>query len=104
MKNAILCCAGCGEEYGADAWRGLPWVCTLSRADVHRHVIDWPKGRVVEVRLCQSCGQSMARTASAVVETSAALVPTARVTMRTSSSLSPTGIDCAAFTRRFKKT
>src|SRR5258706_16408204 len=64
MHKGRLRCAGCGEEYAVDVWRDLPRICTLSGADVHPYVIAWPEGRVVEVRVCQRCGQSMARAAS----------------------------------------
>jgi hypothetical protein len=65
MREGSLRCAVCGQEYLGEAWRGLPRICTLSGDDVHRHVVAWPEGRVVEVRACQTCGQSMARTAIA---------------------------------------
>jgi hypothetical protein len=55
-------CAACGVEYPADAWRDLTRVCTLLRADVDKHVVAWPEGWVVEVRVCRACGQAMART------------------------------------------
>jgi hypothetical protein len=63
MQKGVLRCGACSQEYKGDAWRGLPWICTLGCADVRRFVVDWPEGRVVEVRACRMCGQSMARTA-----------------------------------------
>jgi hypothetical protein len=63
MEEGVLRCGACGQEYGGDAWRGLPRICTLGFADVRRFVVDWPEGRIVEVRACRTCGQSMARTA-----------------------------------------
>jgi hypothetical protein len=63
MLEVTLRCAVCGQEYVVETWRRLPRICTLSGADVDRYVVGWPAGRVVEVRACQRCGQSMARTA-----------------------------------------
>ena len=66
MQDSTLCCGTCGQTYRVDAWRGLPRIRTLSGAEVHRHVVAWPEGRVVEVRACRMCGQSMARTGARV--------------------------------------
>jgi hypothetical protein len=65
MREESLRCAVCGQSYRADAWRRLPRIRTLSGTDVHPYVVAWPEGRVVEVRACRTCGQSMARTADA---------------------------------------
>jgi hypothetical protein len=64
MQDGTLSCVGCGQAYAIDTWRDLARICTLDGDDVHRHVVAWPEGRVVEVRACRTCGQSMARTAN----------------------------------------
>lgn len=61
MREQSLRCAICGQSYRVDAWRRLPQIRTLSGTDVHPYVVAWPEGRVVEVRACRTCGQSMAR-------------------------------------------
>ena len=52
----------CGCVYGEDAWRRLAKIHTLSGDDVRGYVVAWPKGRVVEVRACRTCGRPLART------------------------------------------
>lgn len=58
-------CSACRFSYTNAAWNGLPRVTTLAPEDLERHVLTWPKNRVVHVRSCARCGHSMARVGDA---------------------------------------
>jgi hypothetical protein len=61
VQTPHVSCGRCERAYSLPAWTRLPKVCTLTAAELHRHVIDWREERVVEVRTCAACGRAMAR-------------------------------------------
>jgi cytochrome c553 len=59
--SELVSCGRCHRAYSVAAWGELPKLSTLTREEVHRHVIDWRDERVIEVRSCASCERPMAR-------------------------------------------
>jgi phage FluMu protein Com len=58
-------CTGCGKAYSHAAWRDLPTLRTLTPRELRAHVVTWPSTCHVEVRACDACGRSLARTSRA---------------------------------------
>jgi hypothetical protein len=60
-RTPKVTCGGCGAKYGDDAWSGLTLSQRIEAVEVRRHVLDWPDGLAVEVRVCTKCAALIAR-------------------------------------------
>jgi hypothetical protein len=48
-------CGRCGENYERTAFANLAPIRTLGGAELAAHVVRWPDGIVVDVRVCARC-------------------------------------------------
>jgi hypothetical protein len=55
-------CGSCNREHSADAWGRLALVERMDPGRVSTIVVGWPSNLVIEVRRCDTCGASIART------------------------------------------
>jgi hypothetical protein len=55
-----LACFVCGTSYRDEQWRGLRLFDRISAREVRRLVLNWPESLCVEVRLCRTCGRTIA--------------------------------------------
>jgi hypothetical protein len=54
-------CGRCGLGYARAAFAELAPVRTLDAAELAAHVVRWPDGVVVDVRVCARCKAPIAR-------------------------------------------
>ena len=57
-------CGRCNTRYGMEEWRALESRGSLGSTEIRPFVSGWPESSAIELRLCRSCGTTLAMRAS----------------------------------------